>query len=72
MEKASFPDHYNYSKADLNNLIIKAKENNAILLTTEKDYLRINDEYKKNINYLKIRVDIKNKNQFIEQIKKIL
>ena len=72
MEKASFPDNYNYYKGDLNNLIIKAKENKAILLTTEKDYLRINDEYKKNINYLKIRVDIKNKNQFIEQIKKIL
>ena len=70
--KKSFPDHYNYSKMDLNNLIKKAKENDAILLTTEKDYLRINDDYRKNITYLKIRIDIKNKNKFIEQIRKIL
>ena len=56
----------------MNDLIKKAKENDAILLTTEKDYLRINDDYRKNITYLKIRIDIKNKNKFIEQIRKIL
>ena len=30
------------------NLINKTKENNTILLTTEKDYFRINKNYKKN------------------------
>ena len=49
-----------------------AKEKNAILLTTEKDYLRIDEIYKKNINYLKIKTDINNKNQFVEEIKKII
>ena len=48
------------------------EKNNAILLTTEKDYLRINQNYKKNINYLKIAVEIENKNKFIEEIKKII
>ena len=41
----SFPDHYNFSEKDLNDLILKAKNNDAILLTTEKDYFRINDNF---------------------------
>ncbi len=65
-----YPDHYNFSKVELDNLINIAKSNNAILLTTEKDYCRIDDLYKKNIEYLKIELEIKNKNSFIELIKK--
>ena len=72
LEKISFPDHYNYSDKELENLINKAKENNTILLTTEKDYLRIEENYKKNINCLKIVVEIENRNQFIEEIKKVI
>jgi len=52
-------------------LINKAKENNNILLTTEKDYFRIAKNYKQNISFLKIEVEIENRNQFIDQIKKI-
>ena len=72
IEEIKFPDHYNYSKKEMENLINKTRENNAILLTTEKDYFRVNQNYKKNINYLKIAVDIENQNQFIEEIKKII
>ena len=72
IEENKFPDHYNYSKKEIENLINQTRENNAILLTTEKDYFRISQNYKKNINYLKIAVDIENQNQFIEEIKKII
>ena len=72
LDKIPFPDHYNYSKIELDNLIKKAKENNLILLTTEKDFLRLEESYKENINCLKIRLEIKNKNQFIEEIKKFI
>ena len=65
-----YPDHYNFSKAELNNLINEAKVNNAVLLTTEKDYYRIDDSCKKNIEFLKIELEIENKNNFIELIKK--
>ena len=71
-EEIKFPDHYEYSKETLENLINKAKENNNILLTTEKDYFRINENYKKNINFLKIEIEIENRNQFIDQVKKII
>jgi len=72
LEEISFPDHYNYSNKDLETLINKAKNNDAILLTTEKDYLRIDENYKKNISYVKITTEIENKKQFIEEIKKII
>ena len=71
-EEIKFPDHYKYSEEKLKNLINKTKENNNILLTTEKDYFRINENYKHNINYLKIEVEIENRNQFIDEIKKII
>ena len=72
LEEISFPDHYNYSAKDLESLTNKAKKNNAILLTTEKDYLRINENYRNNILHVKIKVEIENKNEFIEEIKKII
>ena len=72
LEQTSFPDHHNYSKTELDILIKKAKENNATLLTTEKDYLRIEEKYRGNINCLKIKIEIENKNEFIEEIKKII
>ena len=67
-----FPDHYNYSKKELEDLVNKAKEKNSILLTTEKDYFRINQKYKKNINFLKIKVEIENKDRFVEEIKIVI
>ena len=72
LREISFPDHYKYSNKEIENLINKAKENDATLLTTEKDFFRINETYRKNIKYLKIIVEMENKNQFIEEIKKFI
>ena len=72
VEEIKFSDHHEYSEKEVENLFNKAKKNNAILLTTEKDYFRISEDYKKNINYLKIEVKIENRDQFIEEIKKII
>jgi tetraacyldisaccharide 4'-kinase len=72
VEEIKFSDHHKYSEKEVENLFNKAKKNNAILLTTEKDYFRISEDYKKNINYLKIEVKIENRDQFIEEIKKII
>ena len=72
VETIKFPDHHKYSKKELENLLSKIKENDTTLLTTEKDYLRISESYRKNIKFLKIKVEIENKSQFIEEIKKII
>ena len=67
----NFPDHYNFKKTDIINLNNKAKELNACLVTTEKDYFRLNNEDRKNINCLKIELFINNKEEFINELKKI-
>lgn len=72
IKEISFPDHHKYSNAELENLIEKAKKENAVLLTTEKDYFRIDKKYKSNINYLKVNISMENKNKFIEELKKYI
>jgi len=72
IETIKFPDHYKYSENEIEKLLNKTKEKDCILLTTEKDYFRISEKNKKNINYSKINIDIENKEQFIEIIKKII
>ena len=72
IEQIKFADHHHYLDLELNNLIQKSELNNAILLTTEKDYMRISEEYKEKIKYLKIKSKIQNRDKFIEEIKKYI
>jgi tetraacyldisaccharide 4'-kinase len=71
-KKIKFPDHNIYSDKELEDLCNNSKSENSLLLTTEKDYFRINEKYKNKINYLKISLEIENKEQFINEIKKII
>lgn len=68
----SFPDHYKYTDNDLKKLIKEGKNKKAILLTTEKDFLRLNKKYKKKINFLPIKLIINKKKLFIQELKKII
>ena len=72
LEELNYPDHHKYSKNELEKLIKKSKEKNAVLLTTEKDYFRIEKDYKVNVNFLKIKLKIENQDLFINEIKKII
>ena len=72
IDTISFPDHYNYKDKELEELINKAQEHNHILLTTEKDYLRIKKNLRNKINYVKIDTKIEDRNEFINEIKKII
>ena len=67
-----FPDHYQYTNNDLNNLIKESKNKKAILVTTEKDFLRINKKYRKNIISLPIKLIIKKEKLFIKELKKFI
>jgi len=72
IETLKFPDHYNFKKIDITNLNKRARELNACLVTTEKDYFRICSEDKKNIKYLKLELLIHKKEEFINELKKII
>ena len=72
IETLDFPDHYNFKKKDILNLNKKAKVLNACLVTTEKNYFSLNVEDRNNINCLKIELLIDKKEEFINELKKII
>ena len=53
-----YPDHYQYSKKDLDEIIINAKKFNAHIITTEKDYLRLENLNRNEIFYVKSSLEI--------------
>ena len=67
-KKIIFPDHHKFSNIDLKKLNYNASRGNLTLITTEKDFFRLNKAQRKNIKFLKIKLEIKNK----EKLKKIL
>ena len=67
-KKIIFPDHHKFSNIDLKKLKYNAIKDNLTLVTTEKDYFRLNKTQRKNIKFLKIKLEIKDK----EKLKKIL
>ena len=60
-KKIIYPDHYKLTNTDLKQLIDKAKKENLVLVTTEKDFFRLNKSQRKNIKFLKIKLEIKDK-----------
>ena len=67
-KKIIFPDHHKFSNIDLKKLNYNASRDNLTLITTEKDFFRLNKAQRKNIKYLKIKLEIRNREKF----KKIL
>ena len=73
IKEINYPDHYNYSKKDLKYLEKLSNKYKAKLITTEKDYMRILPDYRKNLNYLPIKINLKNEDILKDIIiKKIL
>ncbi len=60
----SFPDHYKYKNSDINNIKNIAKSNKLKIITTEKDYNRLSNIQKKNIQFLKIGLKIEKEKEF--------
>ena len=65
IKKFSFPDHYTYSNNDLTKILNYAKNNNAKVITTEKDYLRLNTNLAQDIKYLKLDLVIPDEKRLI-------
>ena len=63
-----FPDHYNYSLKELNNLVNFSIKNNLKIVTTEKDYYRIKHHNIPQIQPLNVKLEIKNKDKFEKEV----
>ena len=69
IKEIKFPDHYKYKQKDINKIKLFAKNMNAKILTTEKDYIKLNQESSDGIKFLEIELIIKNEDDLINFIK---
>ena len=69
IKEVIFPDHYKYNMNDIRNIKLQAKNLNAKIITTEKDYTKIKLMENNEIQFLKIDINIKNENKLINYLK---
>ena len=62
----SFPDHHKYSQKDFDTI---KKDETIKIFTTEKDYCRMNDKQKQACDYIKVDLEIQDKEEFANLIK---
>jgi len=61
-----YPDHYQYLEKDFNEIINKAKKYNAKIITTEKDYLRLDSFDKTKILFIRSSLEILDEKNLIK------
>ena len=67
-EEIAFPDHFIYKTQDILKLLKIAENKNIKIVTTEKDYVKIPENLRKKINFIKIDLEILEQNQLKELI----
>ena len=68
LDDLEYPDHYQYSKKDFDEIIEKAKKYNAKILTTEKDFLRLDSFDKAEISFIKSTLEIIDEKNLIQTL----
>ena len=68
LKDLEYPDHYEYSNEDLNKIINKANDLNCKIITTQKDFLRINKPELKKIQFVKSKLKILDEKKLLNSI----
>ena len=68
IREIEFPDHYNYSEKEINDILSEAEKLNCEIITTEKDMSRINEKYLNKIKILKSELKIIDEDNFIKSV----
>ena len=64
----SFGDHHHYSEDEIKKLLELARLNKASLITTEKDYVKLTNNYKELIKCARVGLEFENEQQSIDLI----
>ena len=64
-----FPDHHKYNQRDIDEIKFQAKNLNTKILTTEKDFVKLNGNNREGIQPIKIDIMIKEENELIKFIR---
>ena len=63
-----YPDHYQYQKKDVDKILFEAENLNCKIVTTEKDYVRLDKIYSNKIKFLRSELKIIDEDKFMKCI----
>ena len=66
-----YPDHFQFTEKNYKTLSQEAESNKCNLITTEKDYVRINNHFKEKIYYTKLNTLLIEKESLEKELKKL-
>ena len=66
-----YPDHFQFTEKNYNVLFQEAENNNCNLITTEKDWVRINKQFKDKVYYTKLSTLLIGKESLEKELKKL-
>ena len=61
-----FSDHYNFTDRDLDKIINLAETLNCKVVTTEKDYYRLDEKYHENIKFIKSELKLDDEEKLVK------
>ena len=67
-KKIEFPDHYNFKRSEIEQMVNFSNKENLQLVTTEKDFFRIKKYGFKEIKFIKLGLEIDKKDELINYI----
>ena len=65
-----YPDHYQYSKKDLEKISFEAEKYDAKIITTKKDYLRMDSIERTKINFIESNLELLDEQKLIKTLLK--
>ena len=68
LKDLEFSDHYTYTKRDIDKILNEASNLNCEIITTEKDYLRLNNYNLNEIKIMKSELKILDENKLVKSI----
>ncbi len=71
MKDIEFPDHYYYTKKDIDEIMLISNQKNCKIITTEKDYNRLDKDYVDKIKFIKSDLEIVDQNSLLETLSKV-
>ena len=72
INKISFPDHHFYSEKQVTKILKIAEKNNALVVTTEKDYVKIPKSFKKVIYPINIELHLSKRKKLLSKLKSLV
>ncbi len=68
IKEIEFPDHYKYSNNDIDKILKQASELKCKIITTEKDYFRLNSKKLNEIKFIKSELNLVDEDKLIKNI----